>query len=108
MLTQMGWNHEFEHETAEGISLDLANPETKSGIEVDGPSHYLKDVATGEDVVNGSTQFKSRLLRALGWQITRIPFFDWENKSGPERRQLLNGHLAEIGVTHLDEQDPSA
>ena len=46
MLTEMGWTHEFEHVTLEGISLDL---ERKGAIEVDGPPHYLQDVATGED-----------------------------------------------------------
>ena len=98
MLTEMGWNHEFEHVTPEGISLDLADPETKRAIEVDGPSHYLKDVATGEYVVNGSTQFKSRLLRARGWQITHVPFYAWHDKSVPQRRQLLREHLAKISA----------
>ena len=73
MLTEMGWNHVFEHVTPEGISLDLADPEPKRAIEIDGSFHYLKDVATGDYVVNGSTQFKSRLLRVLGWQITHVP-----------------------------------
>ena len=98
MLTELGWTHEFEHVTQEGISLDLADPETKRAIEVDGPYHYLKDVETGNYVVNGSTQFKSRLLRALGWQITHVPFFYWNNKSVQERRHLLTNHLANIGV----------
>ena len=40
MLNQMGWDHTFEHETAEGFSLDLAHPESKLAVEVDGPSHY--------------------------------------------------------------------
>ena len=38
-LTEMGWNHSFKHATPEGISLDLADPETKRAIEVDGPYH---------------------------------------------------------------------
>ena len=99
MLTEMGWNHEFEHVTEEGISLDLADPEAKRAIEVDGPFHYLKDVSTGDYVVNGPTQFKSRLLRGLGWQITHVPFFDWDHKSRSERRELLKNHLAKIGAT---------
>ena len=35
--------------------------------------------STGGYVVNGSTQFKSRLLRALGSQITHVPFSDWDD-----------------------------
>ena len=98
MLVEMGWNHEFEHVTPEGISLDLADPEAKRAIEVDGPSHYLKDVATGDYVVNGPTQFKSRMLLAAGWQITRVPSFDWRGKTRSERWELLKIHLANIGV----------
>ena len=98
MLSEMGWNHSFEHATQEGISLDLADREAKRAIEVDGPSHYLRDVVTGKYVVNGPTQFKSRLLRALGWQVTHVPFFDWNDKTTSERRHLLTNHLAKIGV----------
>ena len=94
--------NEFEHVTQEGISLDLADPENKRAIEVDGPSHYLKNVSTGEYVVNGATQFKSRLLRALGWQITHVPFFGWYHKTRSERRELLRNHLAKIGVTQVE------
>ena len=99
MLTEMGWSHSFEHVTQEGISLDLADPEAKRAIEVDGPSHYLKDVKSGDYIVNGATKFKSRLLRALGWQITHVPFFDWNHKTRSERREVLKTHLAAIGVS---------
>ena len=109
LLRELGWNHEFEHVTEEGISLDLADPETKRAIEVDGPFHYLKDVSSpGDYVVNGSTRFKSRLLRALGWQVTHVSFFEWDNKSRAERRQLLKNHLARIGVPHIDDDDESS
>ena len=77
MFTRLDWNHEFQHVTQEGLSIDIANPGTKQGWLVCGPTHYLRDVATGDYVVNGPTQFKSRLLRALGWQIRHIPFFEW-------------------------------
>ena len=107
MLTEMGWNHEFEHVTQEGISLDLADPETKNAIEVDGPYHYLRDAATGDYVVNGPTRFKSRLLQALDWKITHVPFFDWDDKTRTERRHLLTNHLANIGVTPIDDDENS-
>ena len=107
MLVEMGWNHESEHFTEEGISLDLADPGLKRAIEVDGPSHYLKDASTDEYVVNGPTRFKSRLLRALGWQITHVPFFDWDHKTRAERRKLLTNHLAEIGVTPIGDDENS-
>ena len=106
MLAELGWNHEFEYVTQEGMSLGLADPEAKRAIDVVGPSEYLKDVSTGDYVVNGSTQFKSRLLRALGWQITHVPFFDWRSKTRTERRVLLKDHLAKIGVVaHMDQSN---
>jgi len=96
MFTQTGWVHTFEHVTAEGFSLDLAQPKSKLAVEVDGPSHYLKD--GGEYVVNGATRLKSRLLRSLGWTIAHVSFFDWDHRSEPERRQLVAAKLAELSL----------
>ena len=56
---------------------------------MDGPSHFLKDSTTGEYVVNGPTQFKSRLLRALGWKVAHVTFLEWRERSESERWQLL-------------------
>jgi len=97
MLEHIGWSHTFEHVTVEGLSLDLAQPDSKRAIEVDGPSHYLKDATSGEYIVNGATQFKSRLLRSFGWRVAHVAFFEFD-KSKSERRELLITKLAEIGV----------
>ena len=76
-LDRIGWAHVFEHVTAEGLSLDMAQPDERRAVEVDGPWHYLKD-AKGRCVVeNGPTHLKSRLLRRLGWDVTHVPFFEW-------------------------------
>jgi len=48
MLERFGWRHAFEYETVDGFSLDVAQPELKRAIEVDGPSHYLRDPTTGD------------------------------------------------------------
>jgi len=99
-LERMGWNHRFNHETDEGFFLDLAELEAKVGIEVDDPSHYLTDVVSGEYILNGATQFKSRLLRGLGWRISHVAFFEFDGKSDRERRELLARKLVEIGAEH--------
>ena len=92
MLTEMGWNHEFEHVTEEGISLAMADPEAKRAVQIS--CHY-----------NGAMRFKARLLRGLGWHITRVTFRKWHDRSVPERRHLLKDHLAKINVVKiLDEQ----
>ena len=94
----MGWNHSFEHETSEGFSLDLAQPESKLAVEVHGPWHFLKDLPSGEHVVNGATIFKTRQLRSFGWTVAHISFFDWIHKSESERRRLVAAKLDELGI----------
>jgi len=96
-LSAMGWTHDFEHVTGEGLSLDLARPSLKQGLEVDGPSHYLRDTETGRLAVNGATRLKTRLLEGLGWTVARVPFYEWRRlKSEPERRRYLEEKLAEF------------
>jgi len=92
-LDQIGWAHTFEHETKEGLSLDLAQVDSKLAIEADGPSHYLKDVYTGAYVVNGATVFKSRLLKSFGWTVAHVSFIELHEKHKNERRDILTEKL---------------
>ncbi|KAJ8604984.1 hypothetical protein CTAYLR_006906 [Chrysophaeum taylorii] len=63
-LVRVGWTpHVFEHVTDEGLSLGTWLNLTPS---------------SGSRVENGSTRFKSRLLRRLGWDVAHIPFFEWQ------------------------------
>ena len=94
----MGWDHSYEHETTEGFSLDLAQPESKLAVEVDGPSHFLTDLSTRENVVDGATRFKMRQLRSFGWTVSHICYLDWYDKSESERRQLVTAKLGELGI----------
>ncbi|MEM7519348.1 MAG: hypothetical protein AAF368_20795 [Planctomycetota bacterium] len=96
MLEHMGWSHTSEYVTKEGILLDLAQPDSKRAIEVCGRRHSLKDVTSGEFVVNGATQFKSRLVRRYGWQVSLVAFFEFDEKSESERRELLLRKLGEL------------
>jgi len=59
------------------LSLDMAQPATKRAVEVDGPSHFAKNPTSRTYVENGPTRFKSRLLGRLGWDVVRVPFFEW-------------------------------
>jgi len=94
-MCQLGWTHDFEYVTEEGLSLDMAQPSVKHGVEVDGPSHYLRDVAeSGSFVENGATRLKTRLLERLGWTVTRVPFFEWGRlASEAEKRCYLEAKL---------------
>mmetsp|Transcript_4631 Transcript_4631/g.11922 ORF Transcript_4631/g.11922 Transcript_4631/m.11922 type:complete len:150 (-) Transcript_4631:146-595(-) len=78
VLSQIGWEHELEYVTEDGLSLDMARPSAKCGIEVDGPSHFLWNPWTKAWVENGPTRLKSRLLKARGWRVVSIPFYEWD------------------------------
>ena len=41
-------------------------------IEVDGPSHF-----TQVGTPSGATLLKRRQLRATGWNVVAIPYFEW-------------------------------
>ena len=75
-LNVLGWDHEDELRTEDGLSLDMAQPSTKTAVEFDGPTHYLK----GPDgpTLDGRTHFKRRLLARLGWTCAAIPYFEWD------------------------------
>ena len=76
----------------------------KLAVEVDGPSHYLKDLSSGEHVVNGATRFKMRQLRNFCWTVAHISFLDWDHKSELERRQLVAAKLGELGY-HVEDDE---
>jgi len=94
-LSEMGWMHEFEYVTEEGLSLDMAQPISKHGVEVNGPCHYLTDIKTGQFVENGSTRLKTRLLEGLGWTVLPVPFYEWDRlETKRERHSYLAAKLA--------------
>jgi RAP domain len=89
---------------SELLSIDFANPDSKIGVEVDGPSHFVTKIdevgvaltsSVGsfeprkgklgyqfkwnahDQEVNGSTALKKRMLEKLGWTIINVPFWDW-------------------------------
>ena len=75
-LNVLGWDHEDELRTEDGLSLDMAQPSTKTAVEFDGPTHYLQ----GPDgpSLDGRTAFKRRLLGRLGWTCAAVPYFEWD------------------------------
>ena len=89
------------------LSIDIANPHSCIGIEVDGPAHFIANIETvpseggqSREVngrleyqfkmngrrhqVNGPTALKKRLLERLGWKIINIPFWEWYDLNGDE------------------------
>jgi hypothetical protein len=94
-LARIGWAHEYEHVTAEGISLDMAQPASKVAVEFDGPTHYLVGSSDGRRrVLDGTSKFKEKLLHRLGWKFIRVPYFEWDVlRSSAEREAYLRDKI---------------
>ena len=92
----------FEEEVIElrtSYSLDLALQSLRVAVEVDGPSHFVQD-ARGAHWPNGPTLLKQRLLRAAGWRLVSVPFFEWNRLEGREaQRDYLQRKLDEVART---------
>jgi hypothetical protein len=90
-----------------GYSVDMRLAGTRIVVEVDGPHHYLQGQG-GVHVVDGSTQFKARILKRLGWTVLQIPYFEWRPLKTPEdQAEYLSALLAsaEMAVSASVEPD---
>lgn len=91
-LTALGWSHDQEFRTEDGLSLDMAQPATKTAVEFDGPTHYLK--GPNGPSLDGRTAFKRRLLAKMGWRLATVPYFEWDPLvNQPDRR---NAYLKDV------------
>jgi len=112
-LHRVGWTHDFEHVTADGLSLDMAQSATKHAVEFDGPNHYLfelpcdaplkpsefdgGDADTKQQLLNGNSRFKRRMLRRLGWKVVHVPYFEWSNlRTDTQQEEYLLRRLSEL------------
>ena len=94
MLRELEVSYQLEH-NLHGYSIDLALPNSRVAIEVDGPHHFMYNFAPGRDsqiiddakakvvAVNGASMLKERIMRALGWRSVSIPFFEFELMQNP-------------------------
>ena len=56
----------------QGYSIDIALPERRIALEVDGPSHFAND-----HTPTGNTKLKRRQLRATGWHPLSVSSHEW-------------------------------
>lgn len=82
------------------LAIDVASKEGMIAFEFDGPSHFLRDVTTGEALLgmeNGSTKAKRRFLERLGWTVVNIRFSEWmEAKTEAAKMELLAEKLSSL------------
>ena len=96
---------QLPHTPKEFLSIDIANVEKQIGIEVDGPGHFVRLIDdpekftsnanlkqlfndSGENRVNGPTILKHRLLTHLGWDIIHIPYWQFQDLGGDEKKEM--------------------
>ena len=75
-LTALGWVHEREHFSSDGLHVGVASLEAKTTFLFDGPFHYF--TGPGGPVLDGRATFKRRLLATLGWTGLGVPCFAWD------------------------------
>ena len=91
-LKKLGLEPQEEVRTSHGYSLDavMRVDGRDVAVEVDGPSHFVGRQPTG------ATMLKRRQLRAFGWPLLSVPFWEWEaTKTSASRREYLERKLRE-------------
>ena len=93
-LSVLGLKPQEEVRTPQGYSLDIVvdYEGREVAIEVDGPSHFVGHVPTG------ATSLKRRQLRAVGWALMPVPYWEWEDieeadRGGEGRQKALEAYL---------------
>lgn len=69
-----------EYEIVPGLTVDEACIDNKIAIELDGPTHFLVNLRTGEKQLNGPTLFKEERIRRSGWGLIRFDLVVGEEK----------------------------
>lgn len=104
-LTRLGISHLLEHIVARDLlSIDIAVIDNgrRIAIEVDGPFHFPVNARTPL----GHTMIRRRLLRAAGWTVMSIPWYEWfELKSWEERIDYLITKLSKTDATFASQLD---
>ena len=92
-LAVLGLKPRDEVRTPQGYSLDIVvkYEGREVAIEVDGPSHFVGHAPTG------ATTLKRRQLRAAGWALLPVPYWEWDELeaewAGEGRQKALEAYL---------------
>ena len=96
--------HELREEvrTPQGYSLDavVRISSREVAIEVDGPSHLVGRT----HAPTGATALKRRQLRAAGWALVPVPYWQWEALDATGQREHLLRELRNA----TEPKDPKA
>jgi hypothetical protein len=106
VLAELKLSPREEVRTAQGYSLDavVGIDGCDVAVEVDGPSHFVGRSRTP----TGATALKRRQLRAAGWRLLPIPYWEWNALSrdpAGQREYLTSGLKAAAAVTSFVGRD---
>jgi hypothetical protein len=77
-LNRLGVEHVSEFVDTESLLvIDIYVPALKLAIEVQGPSHYILDLADKSRKLRPEDEFKLEVLRARGYKIEQLSVFDF-------------------------------
>ena len=93
-LKALGHEPREEVRTPQGYSLDVVVciEGREVAIEVDGPSHFVGRT----HVPTGATALKWRQLRAAGWALVAVPYWQWNALDVAGQREFLLRELAAV------------
>jgi hypothetical protein len=94
-LREIGLTPQEEVRTAQGYSLDAVVSEGgfEVAVEVDGPSHFWGRTPTG------ATALKRRQLRAAGWVLLPVPYWEWDALGSSEAAKQDYLRAALLGLS---------
>lgn len=87
-------------------AVDIAVPSRQLAIEVDGPTHFCRNVTQGGGQAGpagqaaqprplGGTLLKRRLIEGQGWRVASVNVAQWETLRGAEaKRRALQAAIA--------------
>ena len=96
-LLALGLAPQEEVRTPQGYSLDavVSHGGREVAVEVDGPSHFFGRTPTGRTVL------KRRQLRAAGWALLPVPYWEWDALRGKAGKQKYLCGKLELGGARL-------
>ena len=85
----MGVEHIYE-DVSTGYAVDIAIPELRIAVEIDGPSHFARNAKRRL----GPSVMKHRQLDDMGWHVFPLTAEDWESaESSAEALQKLRDFI---------------
>ena len=84
-LARAGAAHVNEHFSDGQLAIDVALPDRRFAIEINGPTHYGRGGDTQRP--SAATRQRERQLRREGWLLRSVPWWEWEKLGGNAGRQ---------------------